>query len=345
VKDAYFLHINGKQEGPFFLAQLRDKWRKRHALGITKETPYWQEGLSEWLPLSTIEESLELPRPPSSQKQPISKDRKQMRLLLPILIALGVIAACAYFFLIRKGELEGDVFIKGELEGEVFIVTKGGQNHKLGLVTVSLLPLDELTPYLKRKEAEAAAALERFSHDKEESDHANNAAAALEAKADAAKSIIPAVREQDFYKSVSFDEKIKIEAQMAVDRDRARNLAYRASKEAITARGKLAESSPKAGHIYSGEFYFTELPKAIATAQTNADGKFTVALPVRGDFALAAVSLRTLGNSAERYLWLVKVSLNGSGKKTVMLSNNNLSSTDAADSLIPRIKKNRLGTQ
>jgi hypothetical protein len=70
-----------------------------------------------------------------------------------------------------------------------------------------------------------------------------------------------------------------------------------------------------------------------------------MSLPIRGDFALAAISSRKVVDSTEWYYWLVKVSMSGSGKRTIMLSDNKLSSTDASDSLIPHPKKNKMSAQ
>lgn len=295
MKEAYFLHINRKQEGPFSLAEVRDKWRKRHALGITRETPYWQDGLTEWLPLGTLEDTLEPPRTASnsSQPQPASKPKKQTNPLVPALIAIAVVAAGIYFFFLRKGELEG----------EVFIVTKGGQNYKLGLVTVSLLPLDELTPYLSRKETEATRELDKLQ-----------------------PLIAAAKKERDLAHEAALSSP-------SADRTALFNRSSKASDKYIA----LSENADR---FRTGEYYLKELPKAILTTQTNADGKFSMLLPIRGNFALAAASSRSVGDSMEWYYWLIKVSMNGSGKKTIMLSNSNLSSTDASDSLIPHPKRN-----
>lgn len=272
MKEAYFLHITGKQEGPFSLEELRDNWRKRHALGITRETPYWQKGLSEWLPLSEIEDTLEPLRAASNLRQPQAtpKAKKQTNLLVTALIAAAIVTVGIYFFFLRKGELEG----------EVFIVTKGGQNYKLGLVTVSLLSLDDL----KRGKAEAAAEIEKLEHLRE----------FVIAEREAGRGIADLIEEIGADSYISFLEKID---------------------------------------SIESEKYFSHLPNPIYTTQTNSDGKFSLPLPIRGDFALSATSSRNVGNSTERYYWLLKVSMEGANKKRIMLSNNNLSTAGAAESL------------
>src|ERR1041384_3755090 len=49
------------------------------------------------------------------------------------------------------------------LDGQVFIVTKGGENVKLGLVPIAIIPLTDLTPYLSRKEANASKEIARLT--------------------------------------------------------------------------------------------------------------------------------------------------------------------------------------
>ena len=55
----YYLYLQNEQQGPFTLAQLQSMW---HSGGVMGQTLYWEEGLDEWLPLSTMIESLEPPR-------------------------------------------------------------------------------------------------------------------------------------------------------------------------------------------------------------------------------------------------------------------------------------------
>ena len=58
----YFLHLKGEQAGPYSIEQIRLMLRTGQA---SKHTLYWQDGLTEWLPLSTIADELQ-PRPASS---------------------------------------------------------------------------------------------------------------------------------------------------------------------------------------------------------------------------------------------------------------------------------------
>ena len=55
---SYFLDLNGKQAGPYTVSQLRLMLRTGQA---TTGTLYWADGLTEWLPLSTISDELDKP--------------------------------------------------------------------------------------------------------------------------------------------------------------------------------------------------------------------------------------------------------------------------------------------
>ena len=61
MNDDFYLQINGQREGPFTLDQLKIRWRTRQ--GVNKSTLFWQEGLDEWISLSTIQDMLEPARP------------------------------------------------------------------------------------------------------------------------------------------------------------------------------------------------------------------------------------------------------------------------------------------
>jgi len=54
----YYLYLNDEQKGPYTLSQIQSMWRSGN---ITGNTLYWQDGFSEWIPLSSILHILEPP--------------------------------------------------------------------------------------------------------------------------------------------------------------------------------------------------------------------------------------------------------------------------------------------
>ena len=94
---------------------------------------------------------------------------------------------------------------------------------------------------------------------------------------------------------------------------------------------------------YSSSFYFSYLQSAIQTAETDAEGKFAMAVPKQGSFVITAKADRYLGKTyvgetgidvTERYYWVQPVSLEGQPQRVQNLSNNNLTSTTGTSSLI-----------
>ena len=57
MNEDYFLNVKGQQEGPFTLKELQERWRTRR--GINGDTLFWQQGMDEWIPLSTISDLLQ----------------------------------------------------------------------------------------------------------------------------------------------------------------------------------------------------------------------------------------------------------------------------------------------
>lgn len=105
-------------------------------------------------------------------------------------------------------------------------------------------------------------------------------------------------------------------------------------KQTAEAEDVVFELELKRKQYLFGGFYFSNLPIPIATALTNADGHFSIKIPTRGKFVVAAKAQRTAGDSTEHYFWIINVSLDGFSKKDIMLSNNNLSSGESAESLL-----------
>ena len=116
----------------------------------------------------------------------------------------------------------------------------------------------------------------------------------------------------------------------------------RAVMEQATASGddfvskleKYNEINADLTFYYSGGFYISYFQSPIQSAETDADGKFTIQLSKTGAFVIAAHAKRSVGNITEHYYWLQPVSLDGQQQLTQNLSNNNLTSTTGTSSLI-----------
>ena len=88
------------------------------------------------------------------------------------------------------------------------------------------------------------------------------------------------------------------------------------------------------GYTRSVAYCFKELPRPLQTTKTDADGKFSFKVP-KGSYVLAALSERMGGGEREYYGWLVRAKV--TGDTTIMLANDNLSSSESPESLITTI--------
>jgi hypothetical protein len=202
---------------------------------------------------------------------------------------------------------------KGDLEGEAFIVTPGGQKYKLGLVPIALYSLDSLKPYLEQKKQQAETEFARLTL------LVDPAKSEMSAKERARDTALQA------FLNTSYSDPNRRSLEAAYHQAKGQcELVARAYRFLLDAQSKFV----------SGAFYFDGLPEPLVTTQTDSDGKFTIEMPIKGNFAIATHAERTIGNSTERYYWLIKVSLDGAAKKAITLSNNNLSSEGSSDSLI-----------
>jgi hypothetical protein len=56
---SYYLLLNDEQKGPYTIGQLRAMWRSG---AITADAQYWEDGLTEWLPVSSLADQLDAPQ-------------------------------------------------------------------------------------------------------------------------------------------------------------------------------------------------------------------------------------------------------------------------------------------
>jgi hypothetical protein len=178
------------------------------------------------------------------------------------------------------------------IEGQVFIRTAGGDNIKLSLVDVGLF---------------------------DEKAIAEN----LDAKHKAGEPIYEAM--QPYVRAA---QKRLSEARAKWTNDTSNLEIYKAYDDAIKAS---VQTSAEAEYPHSTLYYFSNLPEALQTTKTDADGKFSFKA-LSGSYVLVAASSRSAGEKTEFYHWMVKVKVSADAK--IMLANDNLSSSGSPDSLI-----------
>lgn len=205
---------------------------------------------------------------------------------------------------------------EGQLNGEVFIVTKGGQNVRLGLVEVRLIPEKEIKTFVESKQAKAKEEMEKLQPQIAEAKSAVETAERDEKEA-------KRIKDWRFQESLAAIAKGNYKE--ASDRERVASDAYY-KRMGETLQKRRAYYTLVQRHVYfaSGKYYFEGLPGGAASARTDADGKVTLTLSKKDRYALAAHGTRNIGNTTEEYYWLLWVSLEGKESKRLLVSNDTL---------------------
>ncbi len=219
--------------------------------------------------------------------------RTAMRRSVVLAVLVPILTACS-----RDGDLAGDVFI----------VTRGGLNIKLGLVRVTAIPADVVQSHLDSKKQEAEREIAKLEPEVQRLQGAYNAARSEANQLDAL-----------WTRDLSNSDKMSAAAE--------------ANKKASSIQKDQDALKERAALFHSSDRYFAGMPSGIASAKTDADGKFSMKIPRKGKFALAARASREVPTN-ETYYWLVFVSLDGQASKHVMLSNDNMVGAGSADSLL-----------
>jgi len=184
------------------------------------------------------------------------------------------------------------------LTGEVFIVTRGGENYKLGLVEVRAYPDSVLRNAMASGIAAAKSQLPAL----------NRVGDSLSKRAQQ----LSAVRDQAA-KSSSAN----------ILSDALQQRSYTAYARYTEAYAELERNRLERDVVAEAPFYISRLPAPSVIAKTDADGKFSMKVPL-GRVALVAHASRSVGDSNEDYYWLVWNDVTGKEAATVMLSNDNL---------------------
>ena len=193
-----------------------------------------------------------------------------------------------------------------EVKGEIFIVTAGHESVKLGLVEIGAFQaagLNALIESVKKKIAEQEAQLAPIS----------NAADKLES-------------------SAKQEDEDATHKWIYQGKERFRAISDRASTLWIDSSKLASRVKSHSKYLQPAMPFFEVLPQPVAASKSDSDGKFTMKLPSSGEIVLCAAADRKVGESTEHYYWMVKVT--GNADAPITLSNHNLATSDAPESLI-----------
>jgi hypothetical protein len=222
------------------------------------------------------------------------------------------------------------------VSGQVFIVTKSGESIKLGLVRVGIDDsdgaelqrksiCDMMTKNLseskaKIDDARASYQAARNMYDKLLPDYAD-AKKVLE-QAESEQGVIAiGDNEVDGVNSTQAANIVKLNKQLAVI---GAKLAPVHDDMMNKFQNYRVIAGEQQGDVQASlETYFSTFG-GVADTKTDADGKFTLSVPAGKTYVLAAESSRSVGDSTEKYYWIVDVDLTKANDGlTVLLSNDN----------------------
>jgi hypothetical protein len=204
---------------------------------------------------------------------------------------------CNHWWKFRTDE-EVSANLDGELTGEIFVVTKAGITYTLDSIAVTAIPEDEARKHLENRARQQEIESQNLQRDIDE----------LTATLKIAKA-----EEDRLWKILQLDDS---NSQKAA----AWRVAYSESKK-ISKQIEGPQAQQK--RVRSGEFFFEELPSAISAARTDGNGKFSLVIPRKGQFVVAACGPSETFRDMEPY-WFVSVSLDGETSKHLVLSNDNV---------------------
>jgi hypothetical protein len=129
------------------------------------------------------------------------------------------------------------------------------------------------------------------------------------------------------------DEKVELR-KVATQRVNELESVCRELRARIAHQPTSPGATPIAEPVLTAERYFEHLPKPIAFAETDAEGRFVLRVRKGGHFVVAARASRELLSGTDHYYWLVKVPENAAKGVPIMLTNSSLSLSGAPESLI-----------
>lgn len=201
-----------------------------------------------------------------------------------------------------------------QLKGQVFVVTKGSENIRLGLVTVSIYGEKDMQNFVSSMMPVAFSAFNGLSH----------------ARDRVIEEINSSVTRLADIIDRRFLEALKIHDRVVLSNYRA----YReyGVKEKLD---ELEEIEKKIETWNYAEYVLSQISiKPIAQAITDADGRYSVELPSSEPIAIAARGNRQLLKDVEKYTWLLWVSPKDYSKKELLLSNQNMSTAKIAEQVV-----------
>lgn len=208
-----------------------------------------------------------------------------------------------------------------DVSGDVFIVTKSAESIRLGLVLVTAYPESVIVAHLKARREEQRVA-----------------SAKLDPEISAARDRMLAAGR------IAALEQRKLDKMplLALNADEAawkvRNAQQerfnQAAREQEQERRTMNNLQAQRAYLGSAPFFFDGLPLSHLSTKTDADGRFSMAVPDGVPFVLIAQASRQVFDQAEHYYWMIRSSETSGQGGRIFLSNDNLVTTPSEQSVL-----------
>ena len=243
--------------------------------------------------------------PEEEEKREIKDSPPKRRTRKFLLVVAATIAVLATMLAVAGFLYFKHVNKPYRLDGSVFVVTKGGTNIKLGLVAVNVYPKEIINEVLSASEKASNEAHQTLEKEIEST-------RSLLAKADAELEEASKAYERLPYDSPEYDRLLSV----AATKESARN-------KFVDPWNKLMETKRTLDDQIQ-ETLASAIPTSSISARTNADGEFSLMIPTKGKYILIASGGRSIGDSEEKYLWVVSLPEKKANQYSIMLSNDNI---------------------
>src|SRR5215204_2425856 len=197
----------------------------------------------------------------------------------------------------------------GELTGDIFVVGRRKKRDALRSVVVHAIHEEALKRHLERRTAQRALWSGKLQRE-------IDVLGATLAEARAEEHRLWNIQKQD---------------ESNLEKANAWSAAYADTKR-ITKQ--LDDLQARRQQLTSAEHFLKDLPSAIASATTDADGKFTLAIPRDVRYGIVARASRGSDDEEQTYVWFVWISLDGEPTKRLVLNNDNIVGAGSRDSAL-----------
>jgi len=95
-------------------------------------------------------------------------------------------------------------------------------------------------------------------------------------------------------------------------------------------------------YYHSQAYYITGLPAPLMDVETDADGMFSIQIPNTGSWVLGSYDQRKVMHKWESCFWLSRVGKHAIARNEIVLSNNNLSTSDSYHSMVKTMNQSTI---